>query len=150
MSMRYLPISETQNQSVSVHAIKSGDGDMDEYVLQDRRSYLGNALVFWRDGGGYTANIEDAEVFTKEQAIRQNQTRETDIPWPKSYFTGKTTAIVDAQHVSISDALKGTGIKLYKQPKPKYVPERCWHCGCFINEEQKYTSCPKCKGDNRP
>ena len=56
---------------------------MDEYYLQDKRSYVGNDILFWADGGGYTTDVSKAEVFTKDRALRLNQSRETDVPWPK-------------------------------------------------------------------
>ncbi len=123
----------------------------DEFYLQDSRSYVGNDILFWRDGGGYTTNVNEAEVFTKEAALRQNRSRETDIPWPKNYIDNKTRPAVDMQYTNIKSALRGLGITLFKQPKAPKQRYRCCYCGVFISEYQNYGSeCPKCGGDNRP
>lgn len=42
------------------------------YLLQNTRDgYIGNSPVFWADGGGYTQWIDEARVWTKEEAERQ-------------------------------------------------------------------------------
>lgn len=122
-----------------------------EFYLQDNRSYVGNDILWWADKGGYTTDLSKAQVWTKEKATSQNRCRETDIPWPKKYVDEKTRPAVDMQNVSIKDALKGTDIELYQPPKPPRKPtEKCYHCGKFITEEEYYTTCNKCEGENRP
>jgi len=47
--------------------------------------FVGNDFLFWRKGScGYTTNIDDAEVFTKERAYRQHEIREEDTPVKKN------------------------------------------------------------------
>lgn len=123
---------------------------MDEFYLQDSRSYVGNDILFWREGGGYTTDVSKAEVFTKEAALRQNRSRDTDIPWPKNYIDNKTRPAVDMQYTDIKEALKGLKLKLYKQPPAPKPRHRCDGCGAFISEDQVYLGCPKCGEDNRP
>jgi hypothetical protein len=123
----------------------------DQYYLQDKREYVGNDILFWRLGGGYTTNLLEAEVFTKAAAVRHNSNRETDIPWPKEYIDIKTRPAVDMQVVSIAEALVGTGIELRK-PAP-YVKPRysCNGCHRFMSEYAYYvSSCDKCGTWNRP
>lgn len=72
-----------------------------EYYMQDIRSVVGNCAMFWRLGGGYTCNVDDAEVFTAEDAIRIASSRETDVMRPKS--------VIDAiarRHVDVQDLRK--------------------------------------------
>lgn len=104
----------------------------DQYYLQDNRYILGNCMMFWREGGGYTSNVTKAEVFTKEDAVRQNQCRDSDIPWPKSYIDARLSQTVDVQHVSEEEALELSGIELNKPKKEKRKPDRCDGCGKFI------------------
>lgn len=123
----------------------------DEYYLQDNRSYVGNDILFWRDGGGYTTNLDKAEIFTKEAAVRQHQSRLTDVPWPKEYVDAKATPAVDMQNADIGEALSGSGIELRK-PEP-YVKPRysCFGCGWFMTEYTYYSGpCRNCECDNRP
>lgn len=88
----------------------------DRFYLQDGRGHDGNMISWWRKGGaGYTANLTDAETFTKDEALAQNKTRATDIPWPVAYLAGKTFAAVDFQEVDVTEALEGTGITLCKR-----------------------------------
>lgn len=78
---------------------------MTEFYLQDSRSYVGDGLSFWAEGGGYTTNIEKAEVRTQKRAVGQHECRDTDIPWPKAYVDARARVGVDCQHVSLSEAL---------------------------------------------
>ena len=123
----------------------------EEYYLQDSRGYVGNDMLFWREGGGYTTDLNEAELFTRESALRHNQDRETDIPWPKEYVESKTRPAVDVQFVDIEEALYGLGIEL-KQPKPYVKPVyRCYGCGLFMSEYAYHSApCTNCGVDNRP
>jgi len=124
---------------------------MDEFYLQDSRSYVGNDMLFWAaDGKGYTTDMRKAEVYTREKALAQHQCRETDIPWPKAYIDARTRPAVDMQYVKRDEALAGTGIELIK-PKRERHQDRCGSCGCFISSVQLYCEpCPKCGADNQP
>jgi len=123
----------------------------DEFYLQDSRSYVGNDMLFWaKDGKGYVTDISKAEVYTKEQAVAQHQSRETDIPWPKDYIDAKTRPAVDMQHVKRDEALAGTGIVLIVPKKYRKPVERCYKCGGFLSEWQVMFECPRCHAENRP
>jgi hypothetical protein len=78
---------------------------MTEFYLQDSRSYVGDGLSFWAEGGGYTTNIEKAEVRTQEHAVGQHECRDTDIPWSKAYVDARARVGVDCQNVTLSKAL---------------------------------------------
>lgn len=72
---------------------------MSNYLLQDSRSNVGDRLMFWQQGGGYTTDLDKAERFTLEQATSQNQSRETDLPWPLAYLLERHELAVDCQYV---------------------------------------------------
>ena len=119
------------------------------FYLQDSRSYVGNDILFWAVRGGYTTNLLEAEVFSKDEAIKRHNSRNTDVPWPKGYIDSKTRPAVDMQYTSIKSALKGTGIKLKKEKR--YVTRyMCGHCGAFQTERNFYTGCTNCGNDNMP
>ena len=40
---------------------------MEHYYIRNE-GYLGNALMWWEKGGGYTCDIKEAELFTEEEA----------------------------------------------------------------------------------
>jgi len=122
---------------------------MEQYYLQDNRSYVGNDILWWaKDGRGYTTDLSKAHVYTKDEAISQHQSRETDIPWPKEYVDQKTRPTVDMQYVRIKEALKGTGVKLIKPKPPQKNVCNCHGCGRFLSEFDAYNGCPKCGADN--
>jgi hypothetical protein len=124
----------------------------DKFYLQDSRSYVGNDMLFWAiDGNGYTTDMRKAQVYTKDEAMAQHRSRETDIPWPKEYIDARTRPAVDMQHVKRAEALAGTGIELTK-PRPKRPDTiNCGGCGRFIGGTQRYLdNCPNCETDNRP
>ena len=124
------------------------------YYLQDKRSYVGNDILWWaKEGKGYTTDLSKAEIFTKEDAIRHNQWRETNIPWPKDYIDGKIRPAVDMQYVDIQIALANTGIILNQPKKPKREKYKCEHCGKWVSEQEYYERvyhgfpCHKCEDD---
>lgn len=124
----------------------------DLYYLQDKRTYVGNDILWWKkDGKGCTTDLRLAHVFTKDEAVRQHRCRETDIPWPKEYIDEKTRPAVDMQYVDIDIALQGTGIELIKPQKRRKETYRCEGCGQFMSERQYYSGpCSECGTDNRP
>jgi hypothetical protein len=124
----------------------------DLFYLQDSRSYVGNDVLWWaKNGQGYTTDLRQAHVYTKEEAVKRHEHRETDIPWPKDYIDQKTRPAVDMQYIKRDEALAGTGIQLRKPVKPRKHLSNCESCGSFMSDEQIYVSgCPKCGADNRP
>lgn len=124
----------------------------DDYYLQDSRNYVGNDVLWWgKDCKGYTTDLRQAQVFSKDEALRRHELRETDIPWPKVYIDAKTRPAVDMQYIKREEALAGTGIVLRKPAKPRKQLSNCHACGSFMNNQQIYvTGCPKCGAENRP
>lgn len=127
---------------------------MDEFYLQDSRSYVGNDVLWWAKGGnGYTTDLSKAEIYTREEAQRLHNSRRSDIPWPKAYIDGKTRPAVDMQYIKRDEALTGSGIVLTPEPqrktsRPRYV---CSGCCRFMSEAQFWAGpCQNCGADNRP
>jgi hypothetical protein len=121
------------------------------FYLQDSRSYVGNDVVWWaKNGQGYTTDLRLAQVYSKEEAVAQHNSRETDIPWPKDYIDGKTRPAVDMQYIKRNEALEGTGIELRKPEKRKKDVINCHSCGKFLGVTQVYGSGCGCGADNRP
>ncbi|ERY75414.1 hypothetical protein Q029_02245 [Pseudomonas aeruginosa BWHPSA016] len=74
----------------------------DLFYLQDSRSNVGSRAMFWRAGGGYTTNLDEAETFTSAHAVRQYKCRETDLPWPVDYVRARAELGVDHQDLDLS------------------------------------------------
>lgn len=124
---------------------------MSKFYLQDSRGYVGNDVLWWaKNGAGYTTDLSKAQMYSQEDAQRQHNCRETDIPWPKEYIDARTRPAVDMQYIKRDDALKGTGITIIKPRHAKKVVYNCFHCGSFVSERQVYIGCPKCGGSNAP
>ena len=91
---------------------------MSSFYLQDSRGYVGNAVLWWaKNGHGYTTDLNKAHIYTKEEAVQQNQSRPTDIPWLCDYINNKTQKTVDHQYIWRDEALEGTGITLAEKGK---------------------------------
>lgn len=122
------------------------------FYLQDSRSFVGNDVMFWaKDGNGYTTDLRNAHVYTKDEAVAMHNNRETDIPWPKAYIDGKTRPAVDFQYIKRDEALAGTGIVLKKPQKTKRDTFSCYGCGRFLSQVTFWAGeCPHCGADNRP
>lgn len=90
------------------------------FFLQDSRDLVGDNLMFWAIGGSYTSDIRKAELFSQEEAVRQHQSRTSDIPWPVEYVKARVHTAVDMQylrHIDQNAQSKG----FYKQIPGRYV-----------------------------
>lgn len=68
------------------------------FYLQDTRSYVGNSVVWWSNGGsGYTTCINRAQKFTKKQADNLHKERLSDLPWPVEYIDQRVKQHIDMQ-----------------------------------------------------
>lgn len=76
----------------------------DLFYLQDSRRNTGTRAMFWSQGGGYTSNLDQAEQFTVERAVKQFESRETDLPWPVAYVRARAETGVDCQYLTRSEA----------------------------------------------
>lgn len=119
--------------------------------MQDSRGYVGNDVIWWAIGGGYTTDLSKAQTYSKEDAQRMHNDRRTDIPWPKEYIDGKTRPAVDMQYIRRDDAMAGAGITIMPEQKPKREQIKCCQCGRFMSERQLWSgNCPKCGDGNHP
>lgn len=78
---------------------------MNEYILQNvHAKYVGNCILFWRkNGAGYTPDLDDAEIFTKEEAERTVRYSDTGKfrMFEKSYLESIAERHVDMQNLEI-------------------------------------------------
>ncbi len=115
------------------------------YYLQDDRQIVGNSMLWWREGGkGYTCDLKEAGVFTKENLPIL---RSSDIAWPKDYIDARTALHVDSQLVR-SDECE----TLSRPPEPYVKPPReptpkCMDCGKFVRDLSPDPKCFDCGMD---
>lgn len=72
---------------------------MDKFYLRDTRTDLGSNAMFWANGGGYTSNVLNAEVFDRDSALRQHESRNSDLPVPVEIITPHLRTRFDMQHL---------------------------------------------------
>lgn len=74
------------------------------YYMQVR-GFSGDMLLWWRKGRcGYTTDIKQAHVFTKEEADRQHRCRPTeDFPWRKDFIDSNVRHCISNEDVRRSD-----------------------------------------------
>lgn len=90
------------------------------YLIQN--GYIGNVIAWWAKGGaGYTANLVNAETFTKEQARRIVRSNPNLYAWPQQYIHGSQCdkaryTVVDMQYLNHANrrAWRGYGVKKQK------------------------------------
>jgi hypothetical protein len=83
-----------------------------KYFIQDKRSYVGNSIVWWgKNRSGYTTNIDLAGQYTEEEAKRICQDRKTDIAYPVPYIMGKLQKTCDMQYIDSKKARWKRAIK---------------------------------------
>lgn len=80
---------------------KGGSTDAEPmFYIQDTRSFVGNCPVWWGpNGNGYVTRLDEAGRFTEQEAIAQNRTRDTDVPWPCAEIDKLGRITVDVQHM---------------------------------------------------
>lgn len=80
-----------------------------EFYLRDTRSDVGSTCMFWAiDGCGYTSNLDNAHVFSREEAQKYADRREHFIPLSKPKVDQVSTIRVDMQRLKLStDFSKG-------------------------------------------
>jgi hypothetical protein len=73
---------------------------MSQFYLRDTRSDVGSTCIFWaKDGAGYVTDLNKAHVYTKEEAQRYFDSRDTDIPYSKEQVDQAATVRVDHQYL---------------------------------------------------
>ncbi|WP_313171405.1 dATP/dGTP pyrophosphohydrolase domain-containing protein [Stenotrophomonas sp.] len=92
----------TVRQAISaiVGSPKGGSETEPMFYIQDTRSFVGNCPMWWApNGAGYVTRLDEAGRFTEQEAIRQNRSRETDVPWPCAEIDKLGRITVDMQHM---------------------------------------------------
>lgn len=75
------------------------------FYVQDSRSYVGNAVLWWaKDGSGYVTDISKAHKYTWEE-IQTFNPRETDIIWESELAEKAIRSYVDSQYLDYSFSL---------------------------------------------
>lgn len=120
-----------------------------EFYLQDSRQYVGNDMLFWKaDGNGYTTNLAEAQIYTKEAAQAQHNMRHSDIPWPRSYIDRRLRPVVDMQTARLDKAIEGTGLVITKEKPASKERLRCPRCQRFLSVRDFWLrGCPSCHTD---
>ena len=81
------------------------------YYIQNS-GYIGNAMVWWREGGkGYTSDITDAGIFSEAemQSIIDNRP-EDDYAWECDYIDNNPEirkTIIESQKIDFEKQIKG-------------------------------------------
>jgi hypothetical protein len=85
---------------------------MEYYIRNKDAGYLGNAPVWWSKGGqGYSAYLEKAERFSKEDAYKKvNMDSDKFEAFPCDLIDVKTHTVFDCQDIkSIKDEMEKNG-----------------------------------------
>ena len=84
-----------------IDASPKGGSDAEPiFYIQDTRSFVGNCPMWWApNGAGYVTRLDEAGRFTEQEAIRQNRSRDTDVPWPCAEIDKLGRITVDMQHM---------------------------------------------------
>lgn len=70
------------------------------FYIQDTRQFVGNCPVWWGpNGSGYVTKLDEAGRYTEQEAVKQNRTRDTDVPWPCAEIDAIARHTVDFQHM---------------------------------------------------
>jgi hypothetical protein len=73
------------------------------FYLRDSRGDTGSSAMFWAASGGYTTDLNRAEKFTRENAVGQYNSRETDLPLRCDLVDHLSYRAVDCQYIEGAD-----------------------------------------------
>lgn len=125
---------------------------MDEYYMQESLS-CGENMLFWKTGkSGYTQNVGQAHVFSKNEAFRQNRVRSSDKPWPKDFIDSLISGTVNTHEaLSKSRPLYNRTVDTCESLHEGQIGQavrtlkNCSNCGRFFNSstslQQECTPC---------
>lgn len=80
-----------------------------KYYYIRNEGYLGNALSWWKKGGGYTCDFRNAELFTEEEA-KEICKRPEDSAYDYTYID----TLLEAQKLIIDMQYVDEGMRLWK------------------------------------
>jgi hypothetical protein len=84
-----------------------------DYYILDARSCVGNCALWWgKDRKGYTCNLDDAGLYTLDQALSE---RPTDVPVHRDVARANVTT-----HVRW-DRLADAGVGFREHSRPAYL-----------------------------
>lgn len=70
------------------------------FYVQDRRNYVGNAVLWWgKNGNGYVTDLSKAHKYTWDE-IQSFNPRESDIIWESEHVEHAIRQYVDAQYLN--------------------------------------------------
>jgi hypothetical protein len=75
---------------------------MTGFYLQHSEAKLGTRITWW-GRSTYTTDLDEAKIFTQEEAVAHHQEREAFIPWPADFVYPKAHIAVDCQYVREQD-----------------------------------------------
>ncbi len=92
------PFWQAARADATAQAVDLGPEPM--FYIQDTRQFVGNCPVWWApNGGGYVTRLDEAGRYTEQEAVKQNRTRDTDVPWPCAEIDAIARHTVDFQHM---------------------------------------------------
>ena len=106
--------------------------EADHYLIDTTTFGIGGTLLFWRPRGyGYTADVGEAGLFTKQEALdRQRSTHQEHLALSREVFEKvcKQTVVVTNPREVIT-ALKGTVHRFGDCPTCRRPANECLKCG---------------------
>ena len=116
------------------------------YYVRDMRQVVGNCALWWRKGdAGYTCNLEEAALYTEEEARKRTQDRDG---MHVAYPADQVRAIV-VTHVHVDTLAYAEVPKLrVRGMKPRKVRQSCnRHFDCERAKRAHLTCChlPDCE-----
>jgi hypothetical protein len=124
-----------------------------EFYLQRPKVWNGNNLIWLGEMVNFSSDLKlaikvpAADVATVSRRLGHHGA----VAWPCAYIDAHSRRLVERDDVDIKEALRGTGIVLPQQRKPRMMMFNCHGCGRFISDRQRFeNNCRNCGADNRP
>lgn len=127
--------------------------DSTDFYIQKPQCWNGNNLIWLCEDGTTSSNLSKAARVPRAETVSWIGRLGSSgaLVWPCAYIDRHSRRLVERDDVSIKEALRGTGIKLPKELKPREMMFNCHGCGRFISDRQRFQhDCLNCGADNRP
>lgn len=110
----------------------------EKYYVQN--GFIGNCMCFWaKNDKGYTCHLDNAETYTKEQALSRCRQENNEKAWPVSAIQSGASSMVDHQKVPHELHITPDYPPIKKAQQPQ-----CEACGKFTPRNGNPYVCPHC------
>ena len=116
------------------------------FFVQHNGDYVYDFILWWRpESKGYTYDLNDAGLYTLEEAQAIIRIRNEETAWSEADARAHVSAAVSIDHLRAAGVTPAATSKLKLRPKPVKPPARnCEGCGEFFSMQYRHPDALHC------